>query len=291
MIDIEIYKKLQSASGTMQLEVAFNLKEGDLVTLYGNSGAGKTTILKIISGLLAPDTGLISMGNKKWLDTSKKINISPQKRNIGFVFQEYALFPNMSVKENLEFALGKQGDKKRIDELIEIVDIGDMQNRNPNTLSGGQKQRLALARALVQKPKLLLLDEPLSALDYQMRIKLQQYILKVHKEFKLTTVLISHDLSEIIKMSDYLYEIDHGKIVNQGMPSNIFNRNNKEGEFSLIGEIISINEVKNQINLTILIGHNILRLAHDPRKDGRLKAGDKIRISTNSFQPKILKID
>ena len=203
-------KKLISATGEMLLSVETTIKEGSLVTLYGKSGAGKTTILRILGGLTQPDSGKISIHDSVWLDTSKKINLKPQKRKVGFVFQDYALFPNMTVKENLEFALIKGEDNSIINHLIEMVELGELQHRYPLTLSGGQQQRVALVRALVQKPKILMLDEPLSALEEEIRYKLQQYILTVHKEFGLTTILISHDISEVLRMSDTVIELENG---------------------------------------------------------------------------------
>ena len=287
MIELNLHKNLQSTFGEMLLDIQITIPKEKLIALYGKSGAGKTTILKIISGLIQPDKGKITVSDEIWIDTSKKINLSPQKRSIGFVFQEYALFPNMSVKENLLFALTKNQDKKIIDELIDIVDLGDLQNRNPNTLSGGQKQRIALARALVQKPKILLLDEPLSAIDYEMRIKLQQYILRVHREFKLTTILISHDISEIIKMSDYLYELDQGKIINQGTPSDIFVQNKVNEKFQLIGEVLAI---ENFI-ITVLIGNNLIKVTAEPNQINNINIGEKVAIFSNNFNPIILKVD
>ena len=201
MIEIDIRKLLKSSAGEMLLDVKVELEEGKLTTIYGVSGAGKSTLLMLLAGLLKPEEGHITVGSKLWSDTSKKIFLAPQKRNIGLVFQEYALFPNMTVRENLLFGVGKSKSTAIVDQLVEIIDLGQLQNRKPNTLSGGQKQRVALARALVRKPNMLLLDEPLSALDHEMRVKLQSYILEVHREFNLTTLLISHDVSEIIRLS------------------------------------------------------------------------------------------
>ncbi len=125
MISVVLQKKLKSATGDMLLDVAFEIQKGKLVTLYGKSGAGKTTIFRILAGLLNPDQGKITVNKTLWLDTEKKINVPPQKRKIGFVFQEYALFPNMTVLENLKFALGKNNDDSFVKELIEIVKLGD----------------------------------------------------------------------------------------------------------------------------------------------------------------------
>ena len=195
MIEVSIQKKLKAPFGEMNLDIQTNIEQGQFVTLYGKSGAGKTSTLRILAGLLEPDNGKISIHGNILLDTSNKINLAPQKRKIGFVFQDYALFPNMTIFENLSFALQKNQSKKILDELIEMMEIGNLRSEKPQHLSGGQQQRVALARALVQKPELLLLDEPLAALDNEMRNKLQQYIIQVHREFKLTTILISHDVS------------------------------------------------------------------------------------------------
>jgi len=291
MIDISINKKLRSNSGNMNLDVDFDISNGELLTLYGKSGAGKTTILKIIAGLLKPDGGRIVVNGKTWFDDKKRIDLPTQKRNLGFVFQEYSLFPNMSVKENLTFALTKGQDKKIVSDLIEIIDLGDLQNRNPNTLSGGQKQRVSLARTLVQRPELLLLDEPLSALDDEMRIRLQQYILRVHHEFNLTTILISHDVSEIIKMADCLMELDHGKIVNMGKPKELFIQSAKNDGIEFSGEIISIETRNSDAKVTVLIGRDLMHITIDLELASKLMLGEKIIISSERFDPVIKKIN
>ncbi len=290
MIELAINKKLKSSSGDMFLDVKFNIPTGKLIALYGKSGAGKTSLLKIIAGLLSPEKGIIKVDDKVWLDTDKRLNLSPQKRNIGFLFQEYTLFPNMTVRENLEFALTKGQNKKNVDELLEIVDLGDLQFRKSNSLSGGQKQRAALARSLVQKPKILMLDEPLSALDYEMRTKLQQYILQLHKEFKLTTILISHDISEIIKMSDYLMEIDHGKIVNEGLATDVFSHNKINAKFQFTGEIIKIEKQDFIYIISVLIGKDFVKVIADDDEARDLMVGDKVFIASKAFNPIIKKI-
>lgn len=291
MIDISINKILQSASGEMLLDINLTIEKEKLVTLYGKSGAGKTSLLKILAGLLPVNQGKIKVENTTWLNTEKEINLPPQKRNIGMVFQEYALFPNMTVKENLLFALSKGQDQKIIKELIEIIDLGDLQNRKSQTLSGGQKQRVALARSLVKKPKILMLDEPLSALDHEMRQKLQQYVLQVHKEYKLTTILISHDVSEILKMSDYLFEMDQGKIINQGQPIDIFTKNKGFAKFQFTGEVIKLIKQDFIFIITVLIGKNLVKVVVDYDEAKKLQVGDKVLITSKAFNPIIYKLD
>lgn len=291
MIEIAIHKKLQSASGTMILDVQFKVAKEKLITIYGKSGAGKTSILRIISGLMAVDQGVIKVNDNTWLNSDLGINLPPQNRNIGFVFQDYALFPNMTVKENLLFALSKRQDNDIVKQLIEIMDLGDLQHRKPETLSGGQKQRVALARSLVKKPQVLMLDEPLSALDSAMRQNLQQYILQVHKEYKLTTILISHDVSEIIKMSDYLYEIDHGKIINQAIPLEFFTKNKSLAKFQFMGEVIKLVHQDFIYIITVLIGKDLVKVVADTEEAKKLQIGDKVIIASKAFNPIIYKID
>ena len=213
MIEVSIKKKLFSALGKMRLDVEFTIQEGELVTLYGPSGAGKTTVLRMLCGLSIPDEGRISVRGQPWLDSAKKINLKPQHRDIGIVFQDYALFPNLTVKENLRYAL-KQGQPDAIvNELLEMMELTNLHDKKPELLSGGQRQRVALARAIVRKPRILLLDEPMSALDTALRVKIQDYILRVHEQFKLTTILVSHDIMEVIRLSNRVLLMDHGKII------------------------------------------------------------------------------
>lgn len=221
MINISIAKKLSGATGELNLQFHTTILTGELITIYGPSGAGKTSILRMLAGLLEPDSGHIQADDAVWFDKDKSINLKPQGRNIGMVFQEYSLFPNMTVRENLEFALNKGQSKSIVDELLELTELGQLQNKKPATLSGGQMQRIALARALIRKPKLLLLDEPLSALDAEMQSKLQDYILELHQQFDLTTILVTHDLIEVIKMSKRVLIIEEGRITKDGLPLDV----------------------------------------------------------------------
>ncbi|SDX41659.1 molybdate transport system ATP-binding protein [Lutibacter oricola] len=291
MIKINIQKKLTSAKGEMLLNIDTSIEKGSLVTLYGKSGAGKTTILRTLGGLLKPDNGKIIVDNTTWYNSEQSINLKPQKRNVGFVFQDYALFPNMTVKENLEFALEKKQSPKIITELIELIELGELQNRKPETLSGGQKQRVALARALVKKPTILMLDEPLSALDYEIRFKLQQHILQVHNEYNLTTILISHDISEILRMSNQLIELDEGKIIREGKPSEVFNIKEYNAKFQFTGTIINIEKQGFIYILMVRIGKDIVKIVADETEGKQLLIGDNILISAKAFNPIINKIN
>ncbi len=214
-------KRLIGAEGPFELNARFSVSKGKLSVLRGVSGAGKTTLLRMIAGLEDPDEGRIEVDAETWFDSKQKERVPPQKRSVGFVFQNYALFPTMTVKRNLEFAASRRRDP-RVDMLLRMVELEELRHRYPEELSGGQQQRVALARALIRRPKILLLDEPLSALDQHMREKLQDEILRLHRELGLTTILVSHDRSEISRLADEVIVVQEGRVTFQGLPSQAF---------------------------------------------------------------------
>ncbi|TAI47767.1 sulfate/molybdate ABC transporter ATP-binding protein [Flagellimonas allohymeniacidonis] len=288
MISIVAQKKLNAAGGSMLLDLDIKVEQGQLVTLYGESGAGKTSTLRILAGLLKPDTGQIVVNQKNWFDSNQNINVKPQARNIGFVFQDYALFPHMTVIENLNFAAGRKNGN-HVEHLLELMELGNLKNQKPRTLSGGQQQRVALARALAQQPKILLLDEPLSALDVEIRKKLQKYLLQVHQEYRLTTILVSHDLEEISKLSDWVFEMKQGELIRSGTPQELFSNPKIQENFSVSGEILSIEPKESQVELKLWVQHNEVRILCSKKEAENLKVGDHIVIATNDFRPKIYK--
>lgn len=281
MISFHINKQLQSAGGLMTLDVEGQISKGELATIYGVSGAGKTTILRILAGLLIPEKGSIKIGDETWLDTDKKTNLPPQKRSIGFVFQHYALFHNMTVKGNLAYALQKGQAENDIDELLALMDLEQLQSRYPHNLSGGQQQRVALARALVRKPEILLLDEPLSALDTEMRLKLQDHILDIHKAYKLTTILVSHDKDEIVKLSDKVFVLEEGRIKRSGTPALLFPEKGILGDFSPIGEVVSVAEMGNVFFVSISINNQVFELKLPREEIGKYRVGCKVGLGYN----------
>lgn len=249
MISLQLQKQLSAANGKMHLDLELELNTGQLYALYGKSGAGKTSILRMLAGLLSPDQGWISFDDEVWFSSKNRINVKPQKRQVGLVFQDYALFPNMTVEQNLRFALDQSQETQIVDELIEIMELAGLRQHRPAKLSGGQQQRVALARALVQRPKLLLLDEPLSALDTEMRQKLQSYIRQVHERYQITTILVSHNRTEVQKMADYVLQIDAGKIIAQGPPHTVF----EQPLIQLQGIIHKIEPMGDQVEISIKI--------------------------------------
>jgi molybdate transport system ATP-binding protein len=211
--------ELEGPAGAFHLDVEFGVKKGAFVAISGPSGAGKTTLLRLIAGLASPTRGRISVAEETWCDTSARRNIPTRKRSIGFVFQDYALFPNMTVRQNLDYALGRNAEMRRASQLLEMVGLENLQHAYPLRLSGGQKQRLALIRALARRPTVLLLDEPLSALDPPMRRRLQAELKSMHAAFETTTFLVSHDVPEILSLADRVLRLEDGHIQFDGAPA------------------------------------------------------------------------
>jgi len=281
MLQIDISKQLHGSSGEMDLNVNLEIKEGEFIALAGQSGSGKTTLLRILAGL-ENSKGTIKVGDATWLDLST--NLKPQKREIGFVFQDYALFPNMSVKENLLFV---NKDEELAKHLLELTGLSELENRLPNTLSGGQQQRVSLCRALMNRPKLLLMDEPLSALDPKMRSKLQSEILALHHEFGTTSIMVSHDPSEIYRLANRVVVLENGKLIKDGTPKDVLLKTNGSAKFTFEGELLDIIKV-DVINVAIIsIGQQLVEVVISDAEAKELCIGDKISVGTKAFSPTI----
>jgi molybdate transport system ATP-binding protein len=239
LIRLNVRKRLMGSEGPFEMNVGFRIPRGRLAVLYGASGAGKTTLLRMLAGLDHPDDGDIEVDGETWFRRNQKVCVPPQKRSVGFVFQNYALFPTMTVRRNLEFAAGRRKDP-RVEMLLQMVELEELQHRYPEELSGGQQQRVALARALIRQPKILLLDEPLSALDEAMRGKLQEEILRLHKELGLTSILVSHDRAEIFRMADHVLSLHEGRLTFEGAPCRVFGDNQTSCSGPLQGEVVNM---------------------------------------------------
>jgi len=226
-LSISITKAMLSADGKTNLVVCTEIQDNELLCLFGHSGAGKTTLLRLLAGLTKPDKGRIVFNDTVWFDSEKRINLPPQDRNVGFMFQDYALFPNMTVERNISFGQ-KEKNKEELDRLMELFDLQILKNQHPAKLSGGQKQRVALARALAAKPNVLLLDEPLSALDWDMRMELQDEIIKAHLLLNTITLLVSHDVHEVKKLASTVILLKNGTVINKGKPVDVFDPNLNE---------------------------------------------------------------
>ena len=291
LITIDVEKLMMTANGKMNLAVKTVIKTGELVALFGSSGAGKTTLLRILAGLLKPDRGLIQIGSSVLFDSERQINVSPQERNISLMFQDYALFPDMTVEQNIRFAQHER-NPKAVDELLSVFGLMEFRKRKPGGLSGGQKQRVALARALARKPQLLLLDEPLSALDAEMRTMLQDEIAQAHQLSGATTLLVSHDLNEVFRLASHVVCIGEGVVSRSGKPEEVFSDNSVSGKVQITGQIARI-EKEDIINIVTVISgnHQITKVIAFENDIKNLKPDDRVIVFTKAFNPIISKLN
>jgi len=258
MINIDIQKQLYGANGNITLDIKLQINKGEFIALTGYSGSGKTTFLRILAGL-EKSSGTIKVNDKIW--QNQNIFLPPQKRKIGFVFQDYALFTNMSVEENLLYAAN---DKNLAKELLQITNLYNLKDKKTTSLSGGQQQRVALCRAMMNKPELLLLDEPLSALDTNMRKQLQKELLLFHKKFNTTIIFVGHDLAEIYNLTTKVFTIQNGKIIQQKINNNI--------QTSITTKIIDIYKIDNVNYALVYINDQYLEIELKQNKN----IGDEI---------------
>lgn len=234
-IEVEAIRKRYGASTALD-GISFDAKQGEFLSILGPSGCGKTTMLRLIAGLEKPTSGTIRFHGK---DVSK---LSVGKRNVGIVFQSYALFPNLTAEENIAYGLSGSGTrrreiKRRVDELLDLVGLCGMGRKYPGQLSGGQQQRVALARAMALSPDILLLDEPLSALDAKVRIMLRAEIRKLQKRLGVTTIMVTHDQEEALTMADRVLVMNEGRLMQHGTPTEVYDHPSNPFVASFIGSM------------------------------------------------------
>ncbi|MCB9230158.1 MAG: ATP-binding cassette domain-containing protein [Bacteroidia bacterium] len=291
MMEASLHKTLVNGKRKFQVQLELQAVQGELIALYGPSGAGKTTMLRLLAGLETADQGKMVLQGKTIFEAAQKIRLGLEERKTGMVFQETALFPNMTVQENLEFALRKGQNKAEIAPLLEIMDIGELKARRPENLSGGEKKRVDLARALVSRPDLLLLDEPFSALDPAMRSRMQDYLLRIQAEFNLITVLVSHDLGEIFRLARRVYEVKEGKIIRGGKPWDLFGKGEVSGKFRFTGIILQIESADLMQILTLMVGSQPVKVVITPSLGRPFQVGEEVMVVSKAFSPMVFRLD
>jgi molybdopterin-binding protein len=272
-------------------DVNLDIEEGEYFVVLGPTGAGKTVLLEAIAGLYPVRSGRI------WLDDEEITGLGPERRGIGFAYQDYALFPHLSVRDNVGFGLRQRGHRKgeirtRVDELAELIGISRLLDRRPGTLSGGESQKVVLARALATRPRLLLLDEPLSAMDPLTREELQRELRGIHERFRITTVHVTHDFEEAIAMGDRIAVLGEGRVVQVGTAEEVFRRPNSEfvARFSLAQNIFMVKVEEGQNGLGI-ISFGDTRISTSSERRGALHASlrpEDILISTEPLHSSAL---
>jgi molybdate transport system ATP-binding protein len=278
MINFSLQKMLHAGDGEMRLDVNCEIENGAFISLYGPSGAGKTSLIRMLAGFMKPDAGFIKVEDKIWFDSENKIDIAPQHRLAGFVFQDYALFPNMNVEENISFALSKNESKKMVNDLMEVTGLTGLRDKKIQLLSGGQQQRVALARALVRKPQLLLLDEPLSAIDIEMRSKLQETLMAIHSVYKITSIIVSHDINEIVKLTSKTIHLTLGRMLQYSEPTEIFLDKFYEPS-SFHGIFLSAEKNETGYIFLVLAGNQLIKIVGTENDCKMLQKGDRIIVS------------
>ena len=263
-----IKKSFQEGEDVLE-SICLTAKKGEFVTLLGSSGCGKTTTLRIIAGLEQPDSGQVFLNGK---DVT---SLEPNQRNVNTVFQNYALFPHMNVADNIGYGLklkktSKAEISRRVKEMLELVQLSGFEKRKPSELSGGQRQRVAIARALVNNPEVLLLDEPLGALDLQLRRAMQHELKRLQKKLGITFIYITHDQEEAINMSDTIAVMNHGRFEQIGTPEEIYNHPKTSYVAMFVG------------NANILTG--VVESVDPERTDG---ASDQITVRTDAGKVKV----
>lgn len=273
-----VLENIKKSFGQVQVVKDFNMsiEKGEFVSFLGPSGCGKTTVLRMIAGFETPSDGAISINGKN------QNRLKTNQRNIGMVFQAYALFPNMTVFDNVAFGLKVAGKPKaevdtRVKEMLKLISLEHLADRYPYQMSGGQQQRVALARALAPKPQVLLLDEPLSALDAKIRVSLREEIRQIQRQLGITTVFVTHDQEEALSISDRIVVMNAGRADQIGTPSEIYNRPATRFVASFVGTLNIIEAVvADPAANTVRIGNDVVTLKEPV---GSLKAGDKLSIA------------
>lgn len=288
--DIEIKGLSKSFDGVEVIKnINLKIKAGEFFSILGPSGCGKTTLLRILAGFIAPDKGIVYLGNE---DIT---NLPPNLRATNTIFQKYALFPHLTVYENIAFPLRikkKSNDyiEKEVQKMLKMIDLEDHANKKPNLLSGGQQQRVSIARALVNKPEVLLLDEPLSALDAKLRQNLLIELDNIHEEVGITFIFITHDQSEALSISDRIAIMNKGKILQVGTPAEVYECPadifvaDFIGENNFIeGEVV---EIKDEL-IAVLKNNKLGKLYFE--MDKPVKIGNKVKVSIRPEKIRVTK--
>lgn len=283
---------LKKTWNTFRLDVTFQIPHGKVTALFGPSGAGKSSILRLISGLEKADEGMIHRGEEVWYDESKAMNLLPQQRSVGFVFQDFALFPHLTVERNVAYGIKEKKRWKEAKDLLALAGLSGYERYYPAQLSGGQKQRVALIRALARKPDILLMDEPLSALDWETRRQLQEDLKRIIKQLRITTLYVTHDVTEVYKLADYVVVLKSGRVVKQGTPEEIFMGKRLSTRIQVVGKVVDIESDSIMAAVTVIHEDQYFKTLIDTEEVCRLnlRIGDDVVIGAKSSDVILCKV-
>ncbi len=287
MISWDLTKKLSSRGGSFLLDCRAEIPEWGLVCITGPSGCGKSTLLRLLAGLETPDRGHIRVGQDVWYSQDSAIHIPSRSRDVGMVFQDYALFPHLTVSQNLDYAQPLESLKSR---LIDILELGPLLKSFPAQLSGGQQQRVALGRSLARQPRVLLLDEPFSALDDDLRDRLYRELRLLHEEFPMTILMVSHNVPEIFSLAGHVLRLDQGRLTAQGTPREVFLSRNISTKLVFVGRILEIRPADILYILTLSVNNDIIEVALTEDEARDLRPGDRVQLYDKAFHPMVEKL-
>jgi molybdate transport system ATP-binding protein len=285
-LQVRVRRTLAGDAGGFELDVAFAIEKG-ITILFGPSGAGKTTLLDCIAGLANPEQGRIVIGTRALFDSEEGINLSVTERNVGYVFQDLALFPHLTVEANVAYGLGrlKAGERnQRVAGALESLGISELRTRRPTELSGGERQRVALARALVTQPSVLLLDEPLAALDLPVRMKIAEDLRRSIQELPIPVLYVTHSRDEVFMLGERMLTLERGKIIAEGTPHQVMSAPRSETVAQLVGfenvfdaQVTSIHEERG--TMICMVGKDKVEL-ETPLV--RAEVGTKLRVGISA---------
>lgn len=287
-IDVKL-KKPFSDTG-FNIDVDFNLPRGEITVIFGPSGSGKSTILRLLAGLECAEAGSIYLGSQSWLDSTKGINLQPQERAVGFLFQDLALFPHLDVKANIGYALDGKNNLNSVTKMIDMAELTGLEDRYPHELSGGEKQRVALSRALIRSPELLLLDEPFSALDASVKKTLYNEIIKLHKKIGFTAVLVTHDLAEAYKLAEHAVTLKSGKVERQGSPEEVFLGKGLSTRIQIPVKVFAMESDEIHTLLSVEDGGRTFRVFVDNDEAKSISIGDEVIVAAKASEALVFKI-
>jgi molybdate transport system ATP-binding protein len=291
-LSIQVRKRLRSAEGPLEVAVDLSVGAGEHVALFGASGSGKTSILRMLAGLMKPDEGTIVVDGQTWFDSARGIDLPPHRRRPGLVFQDHALFPHRTARQNILDGLPTGPSRaEKAHAFLERFELGGVADMFPRQLSGGQKQRVALARTLASEPRLLLLDEPLSALDAGLRGRMLEEIGRHVSSFAGPLVLVSHDMSEVWRLAKVVHLLESGTIRRSGTPSEVFGKGRTSPRLRLPATVLELEESEGLVVVTAAAGGEIVRAVVSREEASQLSPGCAVLLAAKAYETMVLPLD
>ena len=286
---VRLRKRLRSVDGAMDLELDVEVDAQERVALFGPSGSGKSSALRMVAGLMRPDEGVIRVGDETWFDSASGVDLPPHRRRAGLVFQDHALFPHRTAYGNILDGVPRGPDRiATARALLERFELSGVADHRPSRLSGGQSQRVALARTLASRPRTLLLDEPLSALDAALRGRMLEEIARHLEASRRPTLLVSHDVGEVWRLAHRVVRLEHGHVAASGTPSQVFTGGASSPRLRLPGIVLALEPSEGLVVVTADAGGDIVRAVVSREEAAHLAPGGSILLAAKAFETMIL---